>query len=262
MLDSKKSNINIGLKARATARALKSIVLSYSNRNELFRVHCTHHKCASKYQGRLLGALIGESKIPGGLYVFKGNGVYQKDIKPLKRRYKGIHVIRDPRDILVSGYFSHKYSHPILSDEDRKYRDWLNSVSKEEGLMFEITHGGYRPAECVNGRSVMQDLSEWDYGNPDILELKMEDFVKDAHDILSRVARHFEIEVDRDAINRYIEANSFKKLSGGRDPGAEDNKSHYRKGKSGDWKEHFSPEHLKAFETKWGYLLPLLGYER
>ena len=26
---------------------------------------------------------------------------------------KGVHVIRDPRDIIVSGYFSHKHSHPV-----------------------------------------------------------------------------------------------------------------------------------------------------
>ncbi len=44
---------------------------------------------------------------------------------------KGFHVVRDPRDIVVSGYFSHYYSHP---DEGwpklTHYRRYLRTLSK------------------------------------------------------------------------------------------------------------------------------------
>lgn len=58
--------------------------------------------------------------------------------------FRGVHVIRDPRDIVVSGYFSHLYSHPA----DDKHTPWLwehrqrlRSLSNlEDGLMAEIKY--------------------------------------------------------------------------------------------------------------------------
>ena len=44
-------------------------------------------------------------------------------LEALQKRgsFKGFHVIRDPRDIVVSGYFSHRNSHPASRD----YNPWL-----------------------------------------------------------------------------------------------------------------------------------------
>lgn len=89
------------------------------NDNALSRIYCTHHKCASHYQ---------------------------KDIDARSRRIKASHVTRDPRDIIVFGFFSHKWSHPIENEAHEEYRKWLNSVSDEEGLLFEVAHGGFQPS--------------------------------------------------------------------------------------------------------------------
>jgi len=45
----------------------------------------------------------------------------------------------------------------------------------------------------------------------------------------------------------YIFIHRFSKISGGRKIGQEDNSSHYRKGVSGDWANHFNKEHIKIF---------------
>ena len=57
------------------------------------------------------------------------------------------------------------------------------------------------------------------------------------------------------------EKYSFKKLSGGRKAGQENTNSHYRKGKRGDWRNHFSEAHKVVFKEKYGDLLIKLGYE-
>ena len=53
------------------------------------------------------------------------------------RPLKGVHVIRDPRDIIVSGYFSHKHSHPVGHlPHMAADRQQLQEVSKDEGLLL------------------------------------------------------------------------------------------------------------------------------
>jgi hypothetical protein len=56
--------------------------------------------------------------------------------------------------------------------------------------------------------------------------------------------------------------HSFEKLSGGREPGQEDVKSHYRKGVHGDWRNHFTPAITRRFKALYGDLLVVGGYEK
>src|SRR5688572_14278774 len=56
-----------------------------------------------------------------------------------KQKYRGIHVIRDPRDIIVSSYFSHRYSHPTdYWPELSEFRKLLEKLPEEEGLLENI----------------------------------------------------------------------------------------------------------------------------
>jgi len=88
-------------------------------------------------------------------------------IKELKN-FKGFHVIRDPRDMIVSAYFSHLYSHPIENwDALAKHRQELSNTSQEKGLMIEMDFMEY----------ILRHMEEWDFNQSHILELKMEDLV-------------------------------------------------------------------------------------
>jgi hypothetical protein len=55
--------------------------------------------------------------------------------------------------------------------------------------------------------------------------------------------------------------NDFSKKAGGRKPGEEDVKSHYRKGIAGDWRNQFNEEHKKFFKDHFNKLVVKLGYE-
>ena len=203
---------------------------------------------------------------------------------------KGVHVIRDPRDIIVSGYFSHKHSHPVGHlPHMAAHRQQLQEVSKDEGLLLEMDYAA----------SALQDMADWDYENPDILELKMEELTARPYEGFLRIFSHFglldeeggyrllhrlkvfmQILTNRVSLKRRMPLNvrrtmpvnagllldrvydnRFEKKTKGRAKGEADVKSHYRKGKAGDWRNHFTPDHAAAFKGRFGTLASDLGYE-
>ncbi len=52
----------------------------------------------------------------------------------------------------------------------------------------------------------------------------------------------------------------FQAKARGRSKGTEDTSSHYRKGQSGDWVGHFTPDHKALFKALYPGLVPALGY--
>ena len=189
-----------------------------------------------------------------------------KFIKDLKN-HKGFHVIRDPRDIVVSGYYSHLYSHSTQAwTQLVEIRDKLQTSSKEDGLMSEIE----RSTNLIN------HISSWDYSNPNIMELKMEEFMGNPYERLIDVFKFLDLVYDKESpqnlknndrlpIGKFMAAayyNRFSAKAKGRTEGQEDQKSHYRKGVAGDWKNHFTENHKKAFKDIAGQVLIELGYEK
>ena len=80
--------------------------------------------------------------------------------------FRAFHVIRDPRDIIVSAYFSHRNSHPTDGlPHLAAHRAALQEASKDEGLFLEMEFSAHE----------LRELGDWDYSTEDILELKMED---------------------------------------------------------------------------------------
>lgn len=197
--------------------------------------------------------------------------------------YRGFHVIRDPRDILVSSYFSDKYSHPIYRQEFAQFRDQLNSVEFDNGLALELDR---RTAE-------FQALEEWDYRKPNVLETRYEVLTVKPQEDFTRILQFLGVPMPQDGLalssarakiatnrllhrvglglrvggipaeflQRTIEGQAFQKLAG-RKKGEEDQKSHYRKGVAGDWVNYLTGPNKDRFKERWGQLLIDLGYEK
>lgn len=203
---------------------------------------------------------------------------------------KGVHVIRDPRDIIVSAYFSHRNSHPIENlPHLAAHRKRLKAVEKDEGLFLEMEFSAQE----------MEDLYDWNYGHPDILEMKMEELTAQpyagflkifdflgllrwddppkveervrlfARTMLNRLStrhRMFEqlrkpIPVTGSMLLGRVYDNRFEKRAGGRSKGEEKESSHYRKGASGDWTNHFTEAHVATFKEQFDDIVVKLGYE-
>lgn len=203
-------------------------------------------------------------------------------------KFRGFHVIRDPRDLIVSAYFSHLYSHPTnVWKELVEHRKKLERTSKDEGILLEMEFS----------KQFLKNMFTWNYSLPNVLELKMEDLIKNPYKksleifrflgildesesrLKAQMCYSLPILVNRLHKRRYIPLrapldkipaekllgtvyqNDFSKKSGGRNIGEEDMKSHYRKGVPGDWKNHFSKEHIQFFKDNYNHVLIKLGYE-
>ena len=285
-----------------------------SDGSALHFAYYSHHKCATGWTGSILRELCFHTghrfRTAHGPQQYGDVGslrawVRQEDVEFLAYTnaeideaealpsHLGFHVVRDPRDVLVSGYFSHKNSHPTENwPELEAHREVLQSVSKEEGLLKEIKFS----------RPFLTAMREWDYDQEHVLELKMENLTQDPDTQFRRVLRHLglydtgqaggllqkgrqyanrlvyklhhevplplprqiakESTVHPDVLDAILEAHRFEKLTGGRSKGEANPDSHLRKGEPGDWQNHFTDRVQQAFETEYGDIVEKLGYER
>ncbi|MEQ9299459.1 MAG: sulfotransferase domain-containing protein [Cyclobacteriaceae bacterium] len=205
----------------------------------------------------------------------------------IAKQTRGFHLIRDPRDVVVSGYFSHKHSHGTDNDWEElvPHRDKLLKLSFEQGLMEEIDFNEY----------TIRSMESWDYSNDNILELRYEQLVEDPYGVLvsafdsigvidhsqiytrsikssfscflSNVKRrlisrdHASTTIPIGDLLRILYENNYSRMAGGRKSGIENQKSHYRKGVSGDWKNYFNEDHKSYFKERYNEVLIKLGYE-
>lgn len=212
----------------------------------------------------------------------------------------GCHIIRDPRDVLVSCYFSHLHSHPVKFGglewpELVPHRERLRELDHDAGIMQEIEFSGW----------MIDTMATWNYDQPGMLEVKMEEVTADPATWWRRIFSHYQLlapEGSRQVLplsrikwnlatrrNRprtaavlrqrlhlpavpihrlpdsyvpwVVERFSFQNMAGGRDKGQEDQTHHYRRGVAGDWRNHLNEEHLAAFRKRFGDLVERLGYE-
>jgi hypothetical protein len=230
--------------------------------------HITHYKAGSRWIHRILKRCVGERLLavqadrrelleepiqPGRVY----SACYvTKDefdglrTPPDSRRFV---VLRDPRDTLVSGYFSLKGSHPkYKNDAVAAMRDRLQDMDREEGLLHALED--WLPANVEIQRSWIES------GEPIV---RFEDLLEEDRRILEDVLiERCELGISRRRLRRAIERESFDRLSGGRQRGDEDTSAHYRKGVAGDWRNYFSDPLKDAFKETYGGLLLAAGYER
>ena len=109
----------------------------------------THHKCASSWLADYLGltcelnglelAATDGDRLPAGepsIALFR-NASYEFLSDHIS---SGIHVVRNPLDVLVSAFYSHLSTHPLDGwPELAKQREVLCSVPRDAGLMLTVT---------------------------------------------------------------------------------------------------------------------------
>jgi hypothetical protein len=195
---------------------------------------------------QFLRAPLQEGKIYPTLYVTRE----EFDRPCLPSTWRRFVVIRDLRDTLVSSYYSHKVSHPILTARTAEMRAVLESLSLEEGLLYLMR-------EMLPLCSAIQE--SWLASREPLI--RYEDLLEHDTEILERVLLdQCGLRVARERFRDVVRANRFEKLTGGRVRGQEDQSSHERKGVAGDWHNCFSDRVKEAFKAQFGDLLVRTGY--
>lgn len=224
----------------------------------------THHKVMTTYFNAVLRLLAFgtrrrfqrvhiEQPDPAAKLVLSMQG--KLDLAAL-RPYRGVHVMRDPRDMIVSGYHYHKWTHEPwvhrLDENGLSYQQKLNRASPRDGLFMEIDHFifFYRAT-----------LEAWDMDDPDLLEVAYEDLMGPEREALyGAIFSHLGFSGEALALAcdlmRLFEAKSRT----GRRKEAPAPKSHVRSGRSGQWRGELEPAHLDYIERELGHVLRKFGY--
>ncbi|MGD1806314.1 sulfotransferase domain-containing protein [Dapis sp. BLCC M126] len=169
--------------------------------------------------------------------------------------YKGLHIIRDPRDIVVSGCFYHTKSSEKWLHIKREefagltYQEKVNSYSSfDDKLIFEMEH---------SSKNVIQDMKSWNYDNPHFIEIKYEDLIQDVNLNLFREIFRF-LGFNERIFPRLLKIAYRKSLFSGQ----VQNRKHIRSGKKQQWKEYFKPIHEERFVDLFDDVLIKLNYEK
>lgn len=180
------------------------------------------------------------------------------DSIPQPGAYRAFFVLRDPRDVVVSYFFSLKYSHKIMNEQMQKDRDFLHRISEEDGLAWMIDAlaqpNGYFDAQ----RSWLEPSAN----NTAVRVYRYEDlFGADQLSAMLDLFTHLHIPLSESKLAGLLDHYRFEKFAGGRAKGVEDVNHQYRKGTAGGWREHFTAKVESHFRRRTGDLLEVLGYE-
>ena len=228
-------------------------------------IHCAHHRCGSVWLDNVLHAVADsfglryqkdtQDKLKKDTEVFMEDHSWI-DFNSLPP-YAATHMIRDPRDIIVSAYFYHLWTKEVWAHVPREehggktYQEYINSLDKEEGVLAEINRSAKH----------LKYMGEWNYHNPNVMEIKYEDMIEDERSMFRKMFQHYgfsdsAIEKSLGVADRYSFGNMTK-----RKIGEKQDQSHLRSGRSGQWQETFTDAHKAHFKELLGQSLINMGYE-
>ena len=166
-------------------------------------------------------------------------------------RYKAIYVYRDPRDLVISDYYSTLKTHennPVVC----RLRRRLESISKEDGISYIMKY--------YDKFSAMRSWVELGADDPNIIFVKFEDITARPFENFKLILAHCGIQIDdmklQDILADYSKENMRKRDLARR---SEKSESHYRF-KASSHHDEFTPEHRRLFAEITGNLVEVLGY--
>jgi hypothetical protein len=151
--------------------------------------------------------------------------------------FRGLRVIRDPRQVLISAYFHHRDNHPTESQQgwvwDKLAIDQprLRALSIEDGILYELDN--------ISREILEQQLFAWS-DDPRVLNERLENINQDRPEFLRKLQQHLNIP-------KMPEVDWSRTFS---DSGA------------GDWQTYFTPRIRRAFDDRYGDQVEKLGYPR
>lgn len=171
-------------------------------------------------------------------------------------------LIRDLRDMMISRY------HHIMSEPTHWMYDSIKALKFEEGFTKSLY--GISPEDNTTAidfyKNWVKGWLEYIGSNPEkAILVRYEEMKEDLNQVLDKILRFLEIYLDSQTISWIIgkqikrykpsESLSDSLKQAGRQ------KSTFRKGQIGEWKECFNERHKDIFKKEAGDVLILSGYE-
>ena len=249
----------------------------------MLRIHCAYHKCLTIYYSRVMRKLYNVPWRFGAKGYRHFNSVIDDFYENLGR-YRILSVnnhaldldrlgdfritrfVRDPRDLIVSGYFYHRrgaekwcdvvgprpedwkvVNGNIPSDmpDDVSYAQYLQELSEEDGLMAEIEFRKHH----------YDSMAEWPDDHPQIRLYRYEDILGHEVETFADILSFYELSALDRALGRRL-ADKFSAKSQGKQMW------HIRNPEPNQWKKRFTPRVTAFFEERHPGLIEKLGYDR
>ncbi len=234
-------------------------------------VHCSYHKCLTVYYQRVMGAICNSRfrrpldrhvlRRPAGYrhfhsrldHFYENLGRYRAlsvnnhalDLERLGDDVRISRFIRDPRDLVVSGYFYHRNGTEAWSTvvdpspEDwrivngtipsgmrpgESYSGYLQRLPREKGLMAEVEfRGGH-----------FRSMREWPASHPRVRTFHYEDVLGNERAVFRRMFSFYGVSYpEREAAGFLAWRNSARRQAR--------RTAHIRNPKAGQWRKHFTP---------------------
>lgn len=169
---------------------------------------------------------------------------------------KILHLIRDPRDVVISAMHYHKASReswlhePIPGYDNLTYQRALQNLpTKFAQYLFEMDN---------SSASTLRDMERWRYGRANCFEARYEDLRQDVELVMwQRIMTFLGLDAGEQAIGsrRFWQNSLFGGLS-------RLGNKHVRSGAIAQWRREFTPELAVAFLERFPRALQALGYEK
>ena len=249
----------------------KGINISTSNVQSV--VLFTVHKCASVYTYRLITSALADNKavhidydsyfsetLPSKYKQFESEKFLKNSFKkqgyffgpfrsfrkiPEISSYKVVLILRDPRDVLTSQYFSFGFSHKLINPKMIKNRKEVSQINIDDYVL----------EASKEYKIIYQDYLKLKKSNSDILFLKYEDMISEFTPWLSELYNFLGISTKNNfSFEKSIKESSFKVEK-------ENIHSHIRNIKSGDHINKLKKETIEKLDLIFDEELRYFNYK-
>jgi hypothetical protein len=243
-------------------------------------IHCSYHKCLTVYFKRVMDAVFNRCLWwSGGYRHFNSHledfydGFSRLRVASVNNRaldlerlgpFRISRFVRDPRDLVVSGYFYHRrgaerwvridnpgaddwyFANGAVPEAVRESRSsfaaYLQSVSKEKGLLAELE---FR-------RHHFESMAMWPDEHPDIATFRYEEIVGSEARVFAELFEFYGLSpLERRLGAWFVNRYSLRKVG---------SDAHVRNPAAGQWREHFTPRLKQEFDARYASLVQKLGY--
>ncbi|MFG0330577.1 MAG: sulfotransferase domain-containing protein [Phycisphaerales bacterium] len=165
-----------------------------------------------------------------------------------------IHLVRDPRDVVVSGFVQQvglrQESPSVDEPEEWSAGTDLRRIPDDRfEFMLELWRSTVEAAVEVGARF------------PNRLTVRYEDLLDRPRDEFKRILERIGASSTPETVAQCVDKASFERLSGGRERGVEDASSFFRKGVAGDWRNWLTRDQAKRAVEVAGVWLQKFGYD-
>jgi len=166
--------------------------------------------------------------------------------------YQILLVLRDPRDAVVSAYYSSRYSHgfPFTASGESIKKQMYKRKKRIQGETIDD-----HVIRMVNSTHIKKyyQYHEKLIGKPNVLFLKYEDMVVNFNVWLKSIIEFFRLDVSQKTLNEIIRSANFKVEK-------EDIYSNKRQVAPGEHRRKLRTETIKQMDETWKEILELLDY--